>query len=96
MIVITLIKNKIFENDSQLFVWISLLFIRGFLLTIFTEIFVIKDDINRMNTFFKFNFQSWILLNLGSSILIPFIINEINSKFKKNTFFFIMFDCCMD
>lgn len=91
LIVITLIKNKIFENDSQLFVWISLLFILGFLLTIFTEIFVIKDDINRMNTFFKFNFQSWILLNLGSSILIPFIINEINSKFKKNTFFFIMF-----
>ena len=83
---ITFLKRKFFENDSQLFLWVALLFGIGFSFSIFTEIFVIKNDINRMNTYFKFNFQSWILLNLGSSILLPFILNEINSKFKRYLF----------
>ena len=83
---ICILKRKFFENDSQLFIWVALLFILGFSISAFTELFVIKNDINRMNTFFKFNFQSWILLNLGSSILIPFMINEINSKYKKYIF----------
>lgn len=87
---IYILKRKFFENDSQLFIWITLLFILGFSISAFTEIFVIKNDINRMNTFFKFNFQSWILLNLGSSILIPFIIDEINSKYKKYIFVIII------
>jgi len=83
---ITFLKRKFFENDSQLFLWVALLFGIGFSFSIFTEIFVIKNDINRMNTYFKFNFQSWILLNLGSSILLPFILNEINSKVKRYLF----------
>ncbi|MEC7837952.1 MAG: DUF2298 domain-containing protein [Chloroflexota bacterium] len=87
---ITFIKSKFFENDSKLFLWISLLLCIGFAIPIFTELFVVKNDINRMNTFFKFNFQSWILLNLASSLLLPFIIYEINNKIQKYIFIFII------
>ena len=90
VLAILFIKSKFFENDSKLFAWISLLLFIGFAIPIFTELFVVKNDINRMNTFFKFNFQSWILLNLASSLLLPFIIYEINNKFQKIIYIFII------
>ena len=37
-----------------------------------------------MNTVFKFHFQSWILLNLGVSLLIPIIFQEIDKKVIKS------------
>ena len=81
---IAVIKLVLFEGDSKLFLWISLLIFLGLSLPIFTDIFVINDDINRMNTVFKFHFQSWILLNLGVSLLIPIIFQEIDKKIIKS------------
>ena len=90
ILAIFLIKSKLFENDSKLFAWISLLLFLGLSIPIFTELFVVKNDINRMNTFFKFNFQSWILLNLAASLLLPFIYYEINNKAQKYVFIIII------
>ena len=49
-----------------------------------------NDDINRMNTVFKFHFQSWILLNLGASLLIPLAFQDTNKKIYKNTFSYLL------
>ena len=87
IIFIVFLKYKFYENDSRLYLWLSVMLILGFGLPLFTEFLIIDSDINRMNTYFKFNFQSWILLNLSSSIFITFILNEINSSYKK--YFFI-------
>jgi len=84
--IISILKLILFESDSRLFIWITLLLIIGFGIPILTDIFVVNDDINRMNTVFKFNFQSWIILNLGASLLIPLIFQDINSKKTKSIF----------
>ena len=86
-ILVVFLKYKFYENDSRLYLWLSVMLILGFGLPLFTEFLIIDSDINRMNTYFKFNFQSWILLNLSSSIIITFILNEISSNSKK--YFFI-------
>ena len=49
-----------------------------------------NDDINRMNTVFKFHFQSWILLNLGASLLIPLAFQDANKKIYKNIFSYLV------
>lgn len=91
ILIIAILKLILFESDSRLFLWISLLIIIGFGIPILTDIFVVNDDINRMNTVFKFNFQSWIILNLGASLLIPFIYQYINSKINKSVFLSLIF-----
>ena len=87
ILIIAIIKLILFESDSRLFLWIALLIIIGFGIPVLTDIFVVNDDINRMNTVFKFNFQSWIILNLGASLLIPLIFQDVISKKVKKIFF---------
>jgi len=87
ILIISILKLKLFESDSRLFLWIAILLIIGFGIPILTDIFVVNGDINRMNTVFKFNFQSWIILNLGASLLIPLIFQEISSTKIKRIFF---------
>ena len=84
------LKLLLFESDSKLFLWITLLLVLGLSIPIFTDIFVVNDDINRMNTVFKFHFQSWILLNLGASLLIPLAFQDTNKKIYKNTFSYLL------
>ena len=83
-------KLFLFESDSKLFLWITLLLVVGLSIPIFTDIFVMNDDINRMNTVFKFHFQSWILLNLGASLLIPLAFQDANKKIYKNIFSYLV------
>tara|TARA_Y100001960_G_scaffold117965_1_gene126254 strand:+ start:106 stop:4317 length:4212 start_codon:yes stop_codon:yes gene_type:complete len=86
LVFLVFLKFKFYENDFRLFLWLSIMLTLGFGLPLFTEFLIIDTDINRMNTYFKFNFQSWILLNLSSSIIITFILNEIDSNYKKYIF----------
>lgn len=53
-------------------------------LTLFVELFALHGDIGRMNTVFKFYYQAWTLLALGSAValmwLIPAIVNHWGAK----------------
>ena len=85
---ITNILNSIFE--FSIFFKISFGKLPSPKINIQPDIFVVNDDINRMNTVFKFHFQSWILLNLGASLLIPLAFQDANKKIYKNIFSYLV------
>ena len=47
----------------------------GFGLALMVEIVVVGDDIGRMNTFFKFHLQSWVLLSISSGLALSDLLN---------------------
>ena len=47
-----------------------LLAIAGFALAVVVELVVVGNDIGRMNTFFKFHLQSWMLLSIAAGIAV--------------------------
>jgi YYY domain-containing protein len=50
----------------------------GFMLTALVEIVVLKGDISRMNTVFKFYFQVWVLWAIASAAVLP----ELAARFR--------------
>lgn len=73
------------QSESKRFV----LFIIGsaLVLTLMVEIIVLKGDIGRMNTVFKFYLQAWILFAISSGAALIWSIPEIMrewSSFNKN------------
>ena len=61
--------------------------ISGIFFIIFVENFKIENDIGRMNTFFKFHLQIWILMSISSCYLLFMAYQYNNVKFKKFLFF---------
>ncbi len=69
-------------NSQQLMEqWLLLLFSLAALLIILPEIIYVKDiyqpDYYRANTMFKFGFQAWIMLALGSSIAVMRVLEKV-------------------
>lgn len=65
---------------------------------IFVDIFTIDNDINRMNTVFKFYNQAWILFSIGSAFLLTILLESIKSKLILNNriiryFWIFLFGC---
>ena len=84
---ITLYQKHLTTNSINAFYFIITILVIGTLLIIIPEYIYIKDQFgNRMNTVFKFSFQSWMLF----STLTPLLIYSIGTYFKKyNVLFYI-------
>ena len=78
------IRNKFDKN--KFYPQIITMLITALLIAIFVEIFKVQNDIGRMNTFFKFYLQIWILISIASSFLILQLSNSLKKKFRL--FFF--------
>ncbi len=70
------------QSDAKRFV----LFLTGtaLVLTLMVELIVLKGDIGRMNTVFKFYLQAWILFAIASGAAIFWIIPEINLRWPNS------------
>ena len=51
----------------------------GLVLTLFVEVFVLKGDIGRMNTVFKFYLQVWTLFAISAAVSAWWILERINA-----------------
>lgn len=54
-------------------------------LTIFVEMFNLHGDVGRMNTVFKFYYQSWTLLAISSAAALTWLIPAVMNKWKERT-----------
>jgi len=66
------------QGDSERFV----LFLvgTGLLLTLFVELFVLRGDIGRMNTVFKFYLQAWVMLAISSAYGLVWLIKHLRTR----------------
>lgn len=88
---ITLTQKYITTHSVDTFYFVLTILLIGIVLIIIPEYFYIKDQFaNRMNTVFKFSFQSWILLSIFAPLLIYFISTYI-IRFKPSFFISLVF-----
>ena len=59
-------------------------------LALIVEIVVVGEDIGRMNTFFKFHMQSWILLSVSSGIALAELSEGGLRRYSRRAFFVLL------
>ncbi len=64
----------------------AVLFMTGtaLVLTLFVELFVLRGDIGRMNTVFKFYLQAWVLLALSAAASLWWVLPAARRFFSQN------------
>ncbi len=75
-----ILRKNILDSERVIY----FLLIAGLMLTLIVEIVVIRGDIGRMNTVFKFYLQAWTLLALGSAFAFYETIKYLSEKGPKN------------
>ncbi len=99
VIVLLVIDVNIAWITIPLIVWAGILLIRqnisdgkrlvlfmigtGLVLTLAVELVVLRGDLGRMNTVFKFYFQAWTLLSLSAACCLAWLLPEVNHKWKE-------------
>jgi YYY domain-containing protein len=63
--------------------WVTILIIVSLLLTLLVEVIVLKGDVGRMNTVFKFYLQAWIMFGIGAATGLGLIIEQL--AFSRHT-----------
>jgi len=54
----------------------------GLVLTLVVELVVLRGDIGRMNTVFKFYYQAWTMLSLSAAASLAWLLPEVNTRWK--------------
>jgi len=83
-------KNKTTDNNSgtviHIVIFPLILILLAFALAIAVDIVVLKTDIGRMNTVFKYYMQIWILLSIGSGYAIWYTVFSNNNLGKLSSY----------
>jgi YYY domain-containing protein len=66
--------------------WVTLLSITGILLTLLVEVIVLKGDVGRTNTVFKFYLQAWVLFGVAGAVGLGLIMEQLVTRHKASTF----------
>jgi len=107
IVFLTLLKIKIAWIVVLMLTWVLLLILRknqsdserfvlfligtGILLTLFVELFVLRGDIGRMNTVFKFYLQAWVMLAIGAAFAVVWLFNHIKGHIETPIVRFCIF-----
>ena len=78
-----LLFNKKYSDLKR---FVIFLLIAGLMLTLIVEIVVLRGDIGRMNTVFKFYLQAWTLLAFCSAYLLNGIFKTVSTKTSFSQF----------
>ena len=72
---------RVYDSKPQSYIFVLLLMLLGALLTLFPENFYLLDEFgDRMNTIFKFYFQTWIVWSVAASFAAGLLIQELRGK----------------
>jgi YYY domain-containing protein len=64
-------------------VWITVLMIVGLLLTLVVEAVVLKGDVGRMNTVFKFYLQTWVMFGVAGAAGLGLIVRYLSLRSSR-------------
>ncbi len=62
--------------------FVALLLLAGLGLTGGVEVLVVKGDIGRMNTVFRFYFQTWVLWGIASAAVLPRLWERVGTRWR--------------
>lgn len=75
----TSLKNQKVKKD-----FINILLIASVIIILPTELFFIDHPFGRMNTVFKLGMHAWLLLGIGSALIIYHLFNQIKNSQNSN------------
>ncbi len=73
------------QRTSIEMIWVALLVLVSLVLTLLVEFVVLKGDIGRANTVFKFYLQAWVMLGVASAAGLGLIVENIALASRANS-----------
>jgi uncharacterized membrane protein len=67
-------------------VWVALLVLVSLVLTVLVEFIVLKGDVGRANTVFKFYLQAWVMFGVGSAAGLGLILENLALTRRADSF----------